>query len=95
MTLPPATKYTLGRIGLFLVAFVVTAFLPLGSDPYTVWFLRLMIAGVVSAIASWFLLAGWRNEMGSTIERSMSRRRADKQRLRSALAGDDDNTPAK
>jgi hypothetical protein len=53
-----------------------------------------MIAGVVSAIASWFLLAGWRNEMGSTIERSMSRRRADKERLRSALAGEDD-TPAK
>lgn len=92
MKLPPATKYTLGRIGLFLVAFVLAAFLPLGSDPYTVWFLRLMIAGVVSAIAAWFLLAGWRNEMGATIERSMSRRRADKERLRSALAGEDDKS---
>ena len=90
MRIPPATKYTLGRIGLFLAAFVLAAFVPLGSDPTTAWFVRIMIAGVVSAIASWFLLARWRNEMASTIERSMGRRRADKERLRSALAGEDD-----
>jgi hypothetical protein len=88
--IPPATKYTLGRLGLFVVAFVLAAFVPLGSDAATAWFLRVMIAGVASAIASWFLLARWRNEMASTIERSMDRRRADKERLRSALAGEDD-----
>jgi len=51
---------------------------------------RLMIALVVSMAASWFLLARWRNEMAGTIERSMAKRNVEKEKLRAALAGDDE-----
>lgn len=84
MTIPPATKYTLGRVGLFVVA--VAALLPIRMD----LLLRLLIALAVSAVLSWFLLARWRNEMGATIEKSMTARKAEKEKLRAALAGDED-----
>lgn len=80
----PATKYTLGRIALFVV--VVLVLLPIKMD----MLVRLMIALVVSMVASWFLLARWRNEMAGTIERSMAKRNVEKEKLRAALAGDDE-----
>jgi hypothetical protein len=84
MKVPPATKYTLARVGLFALAFA--ALLPLRMDPL----LSLLIALAISAVMSWFLLARWRNEMGATIEKSMAARKAEKEKLRAALAGDDD-----
>jgi Na+/melibiose symporter-like transporter len=90
MNIPPATKFTLGRIGLFVAVFVVLLLVPMPGGTDARLFIRLMLAAVISAIASWFLLARWRNEMASTIERSMGRRREEKDRLRAALAGEDD-----
>ena len=88
MKVPPATKYSLGRVGLFAIFFAVL--LPVPMD----MLLRLLIALVASAVLSWFLLSRWRNEMGATIERSMAARKVEKEKLRSALAGDDDaDTP--
>lgn len=80
----PAVKYTLARVGMFVVIALVLT--PLHLD----LLLRLMIALVVTAIASWFLLAKWRNEMADTIGRSMTARKQEKERLRAALAGEDE-----
>lgn len=84
MAIPPATRYTLGRIGLFAVAVALVWPIPIDL------LLRLMIAAVISSVASWFLLVRSRTQMGATIEKSLATRRAEKERLRAALAGDDD-----
>ncbi len=76
-------KYTLARVGMFVV--VAFALIPLHD-----LLLQLLISAVVTSIASLFLLRGWRNEVAGTLERSMSARRLEKERLRSALAGDDE-----
>jgi hypothetical protein len=86
----PATKYTLGRIVLFGLAVLIMLVVPMPGPTDEALLLRLLIAAVVSAIASWFLLARWRAEMAGTIERTMSRRKAEKETLRAALAGEDD-----
>jgi Protein of unknown function (DUF4229) len=90
MRVPPATKYTFGRVVLFAIIFVLLLLVPMPMSRDAGLLVRLMIAAVVSAVASWFLLARWRNEMASTIESSMSKRRAEKEKLRAALAGDDE-----
>jgi hypothetical protein len=79
----PAVKYTLGRIGLFVV--VVLALWPIDINI----FLKLMIAVIFSAALSFFLMRGWRDEMAQQIATAAERRRSEKERLRSALAGDD------
>jgi hypothetical protein len=84
VAIPPATRYTLGRIGLFVVAFALVWPIPIDL------FLRLLIAALISGVGSWFLLARSRNQMGVTIEKSLTTRKAKKERLRAALAGDDD-----
>jgi len=88
--IPPATKFSLGRIGLFAIIFVVLLAVPMPMSRDTGLLVRLMIAAIVSAIASWFLLARWRNQMAATLETSMAKRRDEKEKLRAALAGDDD-----
>jgi hypothetical protein len=84
----PAVKYTLGRLGLFVLIFVLLLPLPLNI------LVKAMIALVVSAAASYFLLADWRNKMGEQLAGAASRRTAEKQRLRAALAGDENAAAA-
>jgi hypothetical protein len=84
----PAVKYTLGRLGLFVLIFVLLLPLPLNI------LVKAMIALVVSAAASYFLLADWRNRMGEQLASAASRRTAEKQRLRAALAGDEEAAAA-
>ena len=84
----PAVKYTLGRLGLFVLIFVLLLPLPLNI------LVKAMIALVVSAAGSYFLLADWRNRMGEQLASAASRRTAEKQRLRAALAGDEDAAAA-
>ncbi|MEH1012385.1 DUF4229 domain-containing protein [Micromonospora sp. CPCC 206060] len=79
-----AVKYTLGRIGLFVVVFL--ALLPVDLN----FFLKIMLALVFSAAASFFLLRGWRDEMAEEMAGAAERRRTEKERLRAALAGDDE-----
>ncbi|MFC0007876.1 DUF4229 domain-containing protein [Micromonospora siamensis] len=81
-----AVKYTLGRIGLFVVVLAALWFVEMNM------FLRLMLALVFSAALSFFLLKGWRDEMAGEMAEAAARRKADKERLRSALAGDDQPT---
>jgi len=79
----PAVKYTLGRIGLF--ALVALALWPVDLN----LFLKLMLAVLFSAALAFFLLRKWRDEMAEQMGNASQRRRAEKDRLRSALAGDD------
>ena len=77
-------KYTLARVAMFVVIAVLLA-------PLHNLILQLLISAVVTSIAALFLLKKWRNEVAGTIEQSMTQRRIEKERLRSALAGDDDD----
>lgn len=78
-----AVKYTLGRIGLFVA--VLAALWLVEMDI----FIKLMVALAFSAALSFFLLKGWRDEMAEEMATAAERRRAEKERLRSALAGED------
>ena len=79
----PIAKYTLGRVGLFIVVLAALAPVPLNI------FVKLMIALIASAGFALVLLRGWRNEMAEQLASAAQRRRDEKQRLRAALAGDE------
>lgn len=83
-----AVKYTLGRLGLFLVVLAVLLPVPLN------FLVKAMIAVVASAGFSYFLLAKWRNEMAEGLGRVAKRRSDEKNRLRAALAGDENAAAA-
>ena len=80
----PALKYTLGRIGLFVAAFLVTLPLPVSI------FLKLVLALLISMVLSWFVLRGWREQYSLQLQNVVERRKAEKQKLRSALAGEEE-----
>lgn len=80
----PVIKYTLARVGLF--ALVFAALLPLDIDI----FIKLLIALLASAGFSLILLRGLRDQVANRMASSAERRKAEKDRLRAALAGDDE-----
>jgi hypothetical protein len=82
----PVVKYTLARLGLFVGIAAVLVVLPLPLD----LFLRLGIALLISAVASYFLFKGMRDEVADHLAAAMRRRQERKARLQSALAGEDD-----
>jgi hypothetical protein len=84
-------KYALGRVGIFVVC-VLPAALLLPRDMNL--FLKLMIALVVSAVLSFVLLRKWRDEVSAQMSANSRRRVEQKEKLRSALAGDDGTGPA-
>jgi hypothetical protein len=77
-------KYTLARVGMWVVLTVLLNLILHDA------FLSALIAAVATVPASFFLLRKWRNEVAATLETSISKRRAEKEKLRSALAGDDE-----
>ena len=81
----PVAKYTLGRLGLFVVLMAVMLPVPYPEN----FFVKAMIALFASAGLSYVLLGRWRNEMAEQLASAAQRRRAEKERLRSALAGDE------
>jgi hypothetical protein len=85
----PAVKYTLGRLGLFVVVLALMMLVfPLNI------LVSAMIALLVSAVLSYFLMADWRNQMGEQLAGVAGRRAAEKERLRAALAGDENAAAA-
>jgi hypothetical protein len=88
MGMSPAYKYTLGRFVLFFAVLALLFPLPLNI------LIKAMIALVVSAALAYFLLGKWRNEMAEHIGTAVSRRQAEKARLRAALAGDEEAAAA-
>jgi hypothetical protein len=81
----PMVKFTLGRVGLFVVIALVLWPLPIDL------LLKLMIAIVGSFALQFVVLRKWRMEMIGQVDRVASRRREEKERLRAALAGEDDS----
>jgi hypothetical protein len=83
----PAVKYTLARLG--ILAVVLLALWPVNMNVL----LKLAVAVLFSAAASWFLLRGLRDEVTKRVEGSMARRTAEREKLRAALAGEQHHTP--
>jgi hypothetical protein len=79
----PALKYTLARFGLFFAFLLLLTPVPLNI------LIKAMIAVVLSAIASFFLLAKWRDQVAERLGTVADKRKAEKDRLRAALAGDE------
>lgn len=83
----PFIQYNLLRLGLFAIALGLVWFLPLGL------LAQLMLAIVASGVASLFLLKRVRDRVAEDLSTGVQRRRAERDRLRSALAGDDERPP--
>ena len=81
--LHPGLIYTLARLGVFVGSLVILYVIGFRS-----WFLALG-ALLVSAPLSYFLLRRQRERFAQRVEGRVSRRRAERQRLRAALRGDD------
>ena len=79
-----AIKYTAGRIGLFIVFLAAMWFVD------TDIFIKLIVALLLSAVASYFLLGAWRDAMANDLAARADRRKAERARLRAALAGEDE-----
>jgi hypothetical protein len=79
----PFLKYTLGRMALFLVVFL--ALVPVRMN----LLVKLMVAVLVSFGLAYFLLRRWRDEVTERMMGAAERRRAEQERLRSALAGEE------
>jgi hypothetical protein len=86
----PLVKYTLARIGLFVVVAAVLLAIPFELN----LFLKLAIALLISAGLAVFLLRGMRDDLTNQLASAADRRKAEKARLRAALAGAEAETPA-
>lgn len=81
----PGIKYSLGRVGLFVaIAIPVVLLTPKDMN----FFLKLMIAAVLSSAIGIVALRQWRGEVANQVEASMAKRAAEKAKLRAALAGE-------
>jgi len=81
----PMMKYTLARLGLFIAAAAILLVVPIELNP----FLKLGIALIASAILSFFLLRKLRDDVANQLADSARQRADRKEKLRSALAGED------
>ncbi|MFI5839560.1 DUF4229 domain-containing protein [Catenuloplanes sp. NPDC051500] len=79
-----AIKYTAGRIVLFAAFLAALWFVDLDI------FIKLIVALLLSAVASFFLLGRWRDEMAVDLAGRADKRKAERERLRAALAGEDE-----
>jgi hypothetical protein len=80
----PTVKYTLGRVGLFVAVALLLWPVPIDL------LLKLMIALAVSVPLQFVVLRRWRAQFIEQIDRAATRRRAEKEKLRAALAGEDE-----
>lgn len=86
----PGLKYTLARLGIFVACAIPALFLlPREMNPL----LKLMIALVVSAGISFFALRGLRDDVARRMAENAQRKVDQRNRLRSALAGEDESRP--
>jgi hypothetical protein len=80
----PMVKFTLGRVGLFVLITLLLWPVPIDL------LLKLMIAIIGSFALQFVLLRKWRLQMIGEVDQVANRRRAEKAKLRAALAGEDD-----
>lgn len=83
----PVVKYTLGRLGLFALCALVFLAIPVPVN----LFIKLMGALLASIALQFVVLRTWRLEMTSYVDQAMARRRAEREKLRAALAGEDED----
>ena len=83
----PVAKYTLGRLGLFALCALVLLAVPV---PVNV-FIKLMVALLASIALQFVLLRSWRREMIGYLDGAIARRRDEREKLRAALAGEDED----
>ena len=81
----PLLKYSLARLGLFVATVAVVLAIPIDVN----LFLRLAIALILSAVLSFFLLRTMRDRVAEQLAVAARERAERRERLRSALAGDD------
>ena len=81
----PFMRYSLARLGIFVIVAAGLFFVPIQVDPL----LRLMVALLVSAAVAYLLLGRLRMQVGEQVAGAAQRRADRKERLRSALAGED------
>jgi hypothetical protein len=81
----PLLKYSLARLGLFVATVAVVLAIPIDVN----LFLRLAIALILSAVLSFFLLRTMRDRVADQLAVAARERAERRERLRSALAGDD------
>jgi hypothetical protein len=79
-------KYTLARFGIFVACLLPALFLL----PDVNLFLKLLIALLASSVASYFLLRPMAGELADRMNVNLVRRKQEKERLRAALAGEDE-----
>jgi hypothetical protein len=84
MTINPAVKYTLGRVGLFVLVALLLWPVPISL------LVKLMLAIVVSFALQFVVLRRWRADMINQVDHVVARRRVEKAQLRAALAGEDE-----
>ena len=81
----PFMRYSLARLGIFVIVAAGLFFVPIKVDPL----LRLMVALLLSAAVAYLLLGRLRLQVGEQVAGAAQRRAERKERLRSALAGED------
>ena len=81
----PLLKYSLARLGLFVATVAVVLAIPIDVN----LFLRLAVALILSAVLSFFLLRTIRDRVAEQLAVAARERAERRERLRSALAGDD------
>jgi hypothetical protein len=82
--LSPAVTYTAGRVALFVA--VAAALYAVGFRTFAL----VLLALVISMPLSYVVLRRQREAFGEQVARRVERRRAEKEKLRAALRGDDD-----
>jgi len=82
----PFLKYTLARLGLFVLIAVVLLAIPVDVSVL----LKLMIALLITAPLAFFLMKGLREEAAVHVVGVSQRRTEKRERLRAALNGDED-----
>jgi hypothetical protein len=84
----PIVKYTIARLGLFVVVAAVLLAIPVQVDVL----IKLAGALLITFVLAFFLLRRLRDEMAEQIAETMRRRAEKKERLRAALSGEDEGT---
>lgn len=80
----PMAKYSLGRLGIFAAVFLLLLPVP-GPSPLV----KALVAVLVSLPLAWYLLRRWREQASVAIADGIAARRARREELRAALAGED------
>jgi hypothetical protein len=81
----PIVRYTLARLGLFVLVALVVLAVPVRVD----LMVKLAAAVLVTFVLAFFLLRRLRDEAATQIAEAVQRRAERKDRLRSALSGED------